>query len=327
MKKIFFLIFYILSIKSYSQINSNIYYEYIFDAEDKIMANEYNDAILLYNKAFQINQLSSLSTANYIKILKLNPNLYSKYFDTFVKCSLKYAIKSELFNGDSLINKNNLCGNFKKEIDFCFKQDREVRVNAMKYVKQADMYSIEPYKTQIRNVDKHNYNKICELILIDSNKKCSNYAMKKHSLIWHCLALNSDSFRYKLDELITLLCKKGFIDNIILSNLIAECYNSSTLHNPKDEYKINGDIVKTKNYLIYAKLSKNEIDRINKIRASYSLESYEKFLYKIIWQSKQDKYKFYILPQWEFSNIQEEKDFVNKISDSEKNIIVELNVR
>lgn len=304
--------------------NVNESYPFIYSAEKHIIKDSFRLAILEYNKGYQRALLPRNCSQLYLSLLSKDSLLSSIYFDTLLYYLAMHNENIEWFSGYKLVQKylasgspkkykmakienNFICNEFKGQLNRIHEADQFVRNEAMKYVSQKEIYSIEPHKSKIYKVDSINYLKLCHLLQVDSFKSCYNSIFEKHALINHQFKLYSDSNVMSIIKILIKLAEKGYIDKAKLAYNLEHNYNLGG--NANSKYKLNPEHFMTGNVFIYQDIEGKDLDSFNQLRKSNNLEPYEDYIAKIIWQRNYGYDKDIVLIPLNIFNMPPDEEF------------------
>lgn len=292
--------------------NVNAIYPFIYSAQKKIMKDSFESAIKDINSAYQFSKLPNGTIGNYLKILEKDSTLRIKYFDTLLYYMAYHSENIEWYSGFKIVQNaiqsglakkyklRDIQANFKcnllmGELNRIHEADVAVRQNAMKYVAQGDMYRVEPYKSQIFSVDSANYLNLCHLLQVDSLKPCMNSVFDKATILNHLLKFENDSHKVSLMKIMIRLGRADVLDRAKLAINLEQNYNQSLNHKPIPAFNLNSEFVMTTNVMMYQDVVGDELISLNQQRKQFSLEPYNDYIDKILWQRNFGNQKGFIL--------------------------------
>jgi len=313
-----------------------------YEAEKEIMRDNYSGAIQKYNEAFRYGKIQNSSIQLYLELLDRDSILTHQYFDSLLfylaqcnqpiekysysrlvqsaiqsKTTRKYPIQS--------LKKNFVCSEFEGKIERMAYEDKNVRELAMKFVSQAEMYTIEPHKSNIWNSDSVNYLGLCQLLHEEKYEGCFNTIFEKHSMMNHLLKHGKDTILYILDKIMLDLCLRGLLDKSKTLISLEEHYNQSRHHPHKSEYQLEQSIFVINQNLIYSQIDSIELKALNNERARFNLEPFQDLIAKYIWQFEYGYDKKITLTPVNVFNMSpsEESKFLGKIqNEKDKKLVI-----
>jgi hypothetical protein len=283
------------------------YYKYCYEAEDKIIAKDYKDAIDLYRKAFAYNvpfefdlknamqvafqEKDSSAIIQFMKIYlrKSSKNLKEILKESDSKTKMPYAvttlhfwkeIKNQLDTVKSKVDTSILA-----DLETLLEKDQEIRKICHKQYGDY-FYEDNEGKERIMKVDSINL-----ITLIDIYNKYGSIAEKEISNVGvHCIEIivlhNGAWGKDWLNNILKKEVIKGNFPAKVYAKLIdSQTFFKTKLHNKKDMldcyYCENEGLGYGNTYLI--RKFNNSYEEIQKRRESIYLEDYEKSRKKIGW--------------------------------------------
>lgn len=336
MRFYFFLLFYFINLKCYSQQYNNEYYTELSLAEDLIMQNKYDSSLIYFNSALRKHYLPQYKLINYCKILKNNSLLKTLYLDTLIKYSALHASYESIYviskflkiNIDSIEKKYvidsfryNKSKKLKYYLDSIVLEDQKIRVES-KNANYGNIYH-SSYEEKIKNIDYKNYIFICELLKNNEFNFYLDYVLNYLGVFQHFFFRQTDSMILKLDEIIMEKANIGFIDKNAACEVIDLYFNKNTAkHKANESYFFSPILFNTKYLIVFDRNEKI----VEKNRKKWGLEPFEICLKKILWQ--EESYFKFSLNANNFDNfgetIEDEKKTLSELKKKNMSIYFKL---
>lgn len=288
-----------------------LYYQYVYAAEDSIVAGNPRSASALYKLAFTQKEPFSVDLKNAINVellLAEDTAAMAEYLQKYIMATgdTNFAHHNKPIEAsgykDFLLQKiKNVKPVFDQKLVAQLERidDADQLVRDSCAQKHADFYHDLGCRERIQATDSLNQVKILNL-LANNNLNESKILSEGWNVIWLVTLHNSAWSRYQLHAALKKKVYSGEYDARQFAYLADRCYENGFLAKHRDSlvfnetiarYYTNGSYVVNKTLFTYL-LNEKESRIVNHNRKQIYMEPYEQFAQKIIWQFQQDLFTF-----------------------------------